>query len=566
MTARTLRNIILCAALVLGGCATQNASMPPAAGAKQLTAAVTLSIQIPTVTSARQRRPAFLSGFVKSVSVKITGPSGAQSGPFVGNCSTGGFCSQTVDAPIGQDTFAVSLYDALNATGNLLSSGSATATIAAGQSNTVTITFNPVVGPATTVTQQSTAQAGIASSIPLVLIARDPDGATIASPGTFETPGGATTTISIALNDPSGHFALHGTTSYTAPQAAGALTLAYDGALLKFTYPQLTVLQDGTPIATVPVTVLPAPVSSVPLVPFGDAATSLAEGPDGNVWFTASKSNGPTDAEAGRYAVASAVVSLFPLPNPDANPNLATAGGDGGVWFFEQTRTRFGRIDANGTLQEFAATFQVSAMTKGPDGNVWFLTTQSPPQIGKITPAGSITTYVVPNDGFEPRTLTAAAGRLWMLADNVVPNGGLASIATDGTGYTVAALSGVQKGSVGATMYFGKDGNFYLDIPSGAGFAVYRVAPAGSGTTACQSSSRNGFMVTTMLDDGTIVFGSFSNSFGPPVILAIQPTGTCRVVPFPLADPIDAARYFSGASDGFLYVYSTDQTLKKYGF
>lgn len=302
------------------------------------------------------------------------------------------------------------------------------------------------------------------------------------------------------------------------------------------------------------------------LVPFGDVVTSLVEGPDGNVWFTGTKSNGPTNAQAGRYTVASGAVDHFALPNADANPNLATVGGDGGVWFFEQARSQFARISTSGALQEFPATFKVSAMTKGPDGNIWFLTTQSPPQIGKITPTGTITTYVVPNDGLEPRTLTSAAGKLWLYAMSVFPNGALASIATDGTGYTETAITGLTRGSVGAAMYLGKDGNFYLGIPSESGFLVHQVTPSGAATDACTTSSRNGFVVTTQLDDGTIIFGLFGNSFGVPTILAILPTGVCRTDPFALNDPINQVRLFSGGGDGALYGYTFDNILKKYSF
>ena len=326
-------------------------------------------------------------------------------------------------------------------------------------------------------------------------------------------------------------------------------------------------LATATPTASpTPLATLTPPTGPVALVPAGDAATSLAEGADGNVWFTAASTNGAADAQAGRYTIASGVVDHFALPNADANPNLATVGGDGGVWFFEQARLRFARIGTNGALQEFATTFQVSAMTKGPDGNVWFLTTQSPPQIGKITPAGTITTYVVPNDGLEPRTLTAAAGRLWMYAMSVSANGALASIATDGTGYTTTAISGLTRGSVGAAMYLEKDGNFYLGIPTATGFGVHQVTPSGAATDACTTNSRNGFVVTTQLDDGTIIFGLFANSFGVPTVFAILPAGTCRSDPFPLNDPIDQVRLFSGGGDGSLYGYSLDRNLKKYTY
>jgi hypothetical protein len=173
---------------------------------------------------------------------------------------------------------------------------------------------------------------------------------------------------------------------------------------------------------------------------------------------------------------------------------------------------------------------------------------------------------VVPNDGLEPRTLTSAAGKLWLYAMSVFPNGALASIATDGTGYTETAITGLTRGSVGAAMYLGKDGNFYLGIPSESGFLVHQVTPSGAATDACTTSSRNGFVVTTQLDDGTIIFGLFGNSFGVPTILAILPTGVCRTDPFALNDPINQVRLFSGGGDGALYGYTFDNILKKYSF
>ena len=361
----------------------------------------------------------------------------------------------------------------------------------------------------------------------------------------------------------------------TSPRFTPGLLLVFGAALLAAcsgggpaSAPPPTTIVSPTPTPTpTPIPTLTPPTGPVALVPAGDAATSLAEGADGNVWFTAASTNGAADAQAGRYTIASGAVDHFALPNADANPNLATLGGDGGVWFFEQTRTRFARISTSGALQEFAATFQVSAMTKGPDGNVWFLTTQSPPQIGKITPAGTITTYAVSNDGFEPRTLTAAAGRLWLYATSVSPNGALASIATDGTGYTTTAISGLNNvGSVGKAMYLGRDGNFYLGIPSSSGFSIHKVTPSGAATDTCATASatRNGFVVTTQLDDGTIIFGLFGNSFGLPETFAILPTGVCRPITYGLSDPIDQVRLFSGGGDGSLYGYSLDRILKKY--
>src|SRR5258706_4936915 len=66
-----------------------------------------------------------------------------------------------------------------------------------------------------------------------------------------------------------------------------------------------------------------------------------------------------------------------------------TRGPDGNLWFTEYAANRIGRITPNGVVTEFVvpgvgAPF---AITAGPDGNLWFTDTNTN-QIGKITPAG----------------------------------------------------------------------------------------------------------------------------------------------------------------------------------
>lgn len=313
--------------------------------------------------------------------------------------------------------------------------------------------------------------------------------------------------------------------------------------------------------------VLPSPVAApVAILPAADVATALAEGPDGNVWFTARSSGGSpgTGAQAGRYAVASGTVTHFPLPNADADPNLVTAGPDGAVWFFEQNRTRFARITTGGALQEFGAAFQVSAMTAGPDGNVWFLTAQSPPQIGKITPAGTITTYVLPPDGFAP-ALSAAAGRLWLFAAGASANGSLASIATDGTGYAKTPLSqSLSSPATTRVMYAGKDGNFYADAAPALGTTIFRITPAGVVTGLCGVASAGGGNSSAVLDDGSITFASFG-IISAPAFATVLPSGNCQTGPFASPAPLGLGARISGGGDGFLYVYRpSDGTLTKY--
>jgi streptogramin lyase len=69
-------------------------------------------------------------------------------------------------------------------------------------------------------------------------------------------------------------------------------------------------------------------------------------------------------------------------------PTAITAGPDGNVWFTESTSgsNKIGRITPSGTVTEFATPSSSSApwgITTGPDGNIWF-TENSSGKIGTL--------------------------------------------------------------------------------------------------------------------------------------------------------------------------------------
>lgn len=131
---------------------------PSAIGASAKRATITMTLTIPDVTVAAKRRlPAYVSSSTQSAAV-IVNPGSTESdaslAPGATNCTAvpgGRSCSIPVSAPIGADTFAITLYDVpCNATppcsvaGNALSAASGfAATIAEGQAN---ITLPLVLG------------------------------------------------------------------------------------------------------------------------------------------------------------------------------------------------------------------------------------------------------------------------------------------------------------------------------------------------------------------------------------------------------------------------------------
>jgi hypothetical protein len=142
--------------------------------------------------------------------------------------------------------------------------------------------------------------------------------------------------------------------------------------------------------------------------------TGITAGPDGNLWFTIIGEGGTVIDQIGRISPAGAI-TYFHLPsgsNP-ANSLEITTGPDGNLWFTEVSRPAIGRITPQGVVTEFPLAFGPRSITAAHDGNLWFT---YPHQIGKITPAGQITLFDLPNEVPFPVHIAAAPdGHLWVI-------------------------------------------------------------------------------------------------------------------------------------------------------
>jgi streptogramin lyase len=150
----------------------------------------------------------------------------------------------------------------------------------------------------------------------------------------------------------------------------------------------------------------------------------ITPGPDGNMWFTEFGAD-----RIGRITPEGVItefsIGITPPSGPaaqdfrDAAPHSIVMGADKNLWFTEQTADRVGRITPDGTITEFGAGItpspnealpgphqyqlaQPGAISKGPDGNVWFVE-QLASRVGRITPEGAITEFPLP---VEPPTFS----------------------------------------------------------------------------------------------------------------------------------------------------------------
>jgi streptogramin lyase len=163
----------------------------------------------------------------------------------------------------------------------------------------------------------------------------------------------------------------------------------------------------------------------------------------------------------------------------DASPRAITAGPDGNLWFIESAYPRqIGRITPDGVVTEFSAGISpevsLSGITAGPDGNVWFTEAD---RVGRITPDGVVTEF---SAGISPHVTGEAGitaitagpdGNLWF-ADY---SGRIGKITTDGVVTEFSA--GITPDSNPAGITAGPDGNLWFT--EAYGNQVGRITPEG---------------------------------------------------------------------------------------
>ncbi len=123
-------------------------------------------------------------------------------------------------------------------------------------------------------------------------------------------------------------------------------------------------------------------------------AEGLAVTSNGDIWFTTN------DYQIGRFRPEGAAI-LFDIPHNASSsaPWRLGAGPDGNLWFTEQSGNKIGRLTPAGSVTEFVIPTDRSLpadICAGPDGNVWFVESNTN-AIGRITPGGQITEFPGPS-------------------------------------------------------------------------------------------------------------------------------------------------------------------------
>jgi len=100
------------------------------------------------------------------------------------------------------------------------------------------------------------------------------------------------------------------------------------------------------------------------------------------------------------------------VPSFDSGPRGIVTGPDGALWFTEY-QGNIGRITTAGVITEYAIPngYGIGWITTGPDGALWF--TGAPGGVGRITTAGAITVFPAAGAGNQSQIVQGPDGALW---------------------------------------------------------------------------------------------------------------------------------------------------------
>ncbi len=261
-------------------------------------------------------------------------------------------------------------------------------------------------------------------------------------------------------------------------------------------------------------------ITEYPLATLQQDPLQLTTGPDGRLWFTQGANN-----LIGSVSTGGSFTTWSGLSAPAAG---IVADGSA-VWVTQPDANGIARISSTGTVTEFWLTSgsKPTAITVGPDGNLWFTEAGLPAQIGRITPSGTVTYFSAglgPSDA--PTSITTGPdGNLWFTASG--DRGKIGRITT--AGVVTEFTSGLTGGSSPMSITTGPDGNLWFT--ESAGDAIGRITTTGTITEFTNGLSDDSIPTSiTAGPDGNLWF---TDAGAPGRIGRITTAGTITEVATP---------------------------------
>ena len=286
------------------------------------------------------------------------------------------------------------------------------------------------------------------------------------------------------------------------------------------------------------------------------AYRDIVEGTSGNLWFTNANSD-----KIGRITLDGVVTEFDGSSTPGEYFSTIALGPDGNVWFAGNTGKIHRMSETGSGLTSFAVTSApelINDIAEGPDGNMWFTmwtNGSNTNMIGKITPTGTVTEYAANSGMDDSEDLTAGSdGNIWFTHS---AGDTITKITPTGTA-TDYDLTGVNEDISDVTL--GADGNVWFMLKAGTAspysYKVGKITPSGTATMYDLPSDVDGFSLTAG-NDGNIWF----TGWGARMIGSVTPAGVVTVYPSGLASSY-ALNGLVSTPDGGLWVAATDAIVR----
>jgi streptogramin lyase len=221
-------------------------------------------------------------------------------------------------------------------------------------------------------------------------------------------------------------------------------------------------------------------------------------------------------------ASAAQATSITEFSSGVTAPSAITAGPDGNLWFTDTNA--IGRITPAGTITEFKTNLNLGSMpfgdiVAGSDGNLWFADEGTTKAIGRITPSGVITEFDFSAGHVASNLVDGPDGNVWFL-DGAAEE--IGRITPAGTITEFGTADGLNPMSQPNDLTVGPDGNLWF-TDQGDPKAIGRVTPAGAITEFTGPLTPSSFPNDiTAGDDGNVWFTDDLT----PAIGRVTPDGT----------------------------------------
>jgi streptogramin lyase len=150
----------------------------------------------------------------------------------------------------------------------------------------------------------------------------------------------------------------------------------------------------------------------------------IAQGPNGYMWFTDAGTNDEGKSFIGRINTSTGKVEEFLVPTKNSYPHGIARSSNGNMWFTESPEvSQVGQITSAGVISEFPASTSNApgGIALGPDGNMWFTEGYEANAVGRITGSGEVKAFPIPTRGSNPQGIARGPeGDMWFIEQNPI--------------------------------------------------------------------------------------------------------------------------------------------------